>query len=285
MYRKQVRRRRAVLVALVVACLMLISISISEAESGPLHSIQSGLGSIFNPIQDGASRALKPARDMVNWFSETFDARGENDQLKTENAQLKQKVLDMQTAAAKAGYAKELDTLVADSGLQGFERVDATVTGRNFSAWYGVMKIDVGTSDGVSKNDAVVTQDGLIGRVQSASGGDSEVQLITDNTNGVTASVVGRSAEGLVQAIIGSPGELDLGLIQGDEDKIKDGDELVTAGFNSAGLESRYPAGIPIGEVNETIPAQEEQRATIHIKAFADLDSIDQVTVLTGAGA
>ena len=83
MYRKQVRRRRAVLVALVVACLMLISISISEAQSGPLHSIQNGLGSVFNPIQDGASRVLKPARDMVNWFDETFNARGENDKLKT----------------------------------------------------------------------------------------------------------------------------------------------------------------------------------------------------------
>ena len=40
MYRKQVRRRRAILVVLVVACLMLISISISEAEDGPLHSVQ-----------------------------------------------------------------------------------------------------------------------------------------------------------------------------------------------------------------------------------------------------
>jgi rod shape-determining protein MreC len=285
MYRKQVRRRRAVLVALVVACLMLISISISEAQSGPLHSIQNGLGSVFNPIQDGASRVLKPARDMVNWFDETFNARGENDKLKTENAELNQQVLDMQKAAEEAGYAKQLDELVADSSLDAYKRVDATVIGRNFSVWYSVIRIDVGSSDGVTKNDSVVTDDGLVGRVQSVTGGYSVVKLITDSLNPVTASVVGINAEGLVEAIVGSPGELDLGTIQGDEDKIQNGDKLVTAGFNSGDLKSLYPAGIPIGEVDETIPAEQEKRATVHIKPFADLAYLDQVTVLTGDGA
>ena len=89
MYRKQVRRRRAVLVLLVVACLMLISISISEAESGPLHSIQRGVASVLGPIEEGADRALKPVRDMVNWFDETFEARGENDELQDEVAELR----------------------------------------------------------------------------------------------------------------------------------------------------------------------------------------------------
>ena len=44
MYRKQVRRRRAVLVALIVVSLVLLSSHFSEAESGPLHTIQRGVG-------------------------------------------------------------------------------------------------------------------------------------------------------------------------------------------------------------------------------------------------
>ena len=66
MYRKQVRRRRAVLVALVVVCLMLISLSISEADDGPLHSIQNRMSAVLNPIGEGASRALKPG-DTDEW--------------------------------------------------------------------------------------------------------------------------------------------------------------------------------------------------------------------------
>ena len=79
MYRRQVRRRRATLVLLVVACLVLISSHFSEGEDGPLHSAQAGVGSILAPLEEGASRALKPFRDLVNWFDETFDARGENE--------------------------------------------------------------------------------------------------------------------------------------------------------------------------------------------------------------
>jgi rod shape-determining protein MreC len=76
MYRKQVRRRRAVLVLLVIVSLVLLSSHFSEGSSGPLHGIQRGLATILAPIEEGADRALKPARDLVNWFDETFEARG-----------------------------------------------------------------------------------------------------------------------------------------------------------------------------------------------------------------
>src|SRR5680860_946271 len=94
MYRRQVRRRRATLVLLVVACLVLISTHFSEGEDGPLHSAQNGVGSVLAPLQEGANRALKPARDLVNWFDETWDARGENEQLLEENRELREKLTE-----------------------------------------------------------------------------------------------------------------------------------------------------------------------------------------------
>ena len=90
MYRKQVRRRRAVLVGLIVLSLILLSSHFSEADSGPLHSIQRGVATIFSPVGEVAERALKPVRDLVNWFDETFDARGENEDLRAEVAQLRE---------------------------------------------------------------------------------------------------------------------------------------------------------------------------------------------------
>jgi cell shape-determining protein MreC len=98
MYRKQVRRRRAVLVALIVLSLVLLSSHFSEAESGPLHTIQRGVATVFAPVGELAERALKPARDLVNWFDETFDARGENADLEQEVAELRAAV----TAAEEA---------------------------------------------------------------------------------------------------------------------------------------------------------------------------------------
>ena len=105
MYRKQVRRRRAILVVLVVACLMLISISISEADDGPLHSVQTGVSTVLSPVGEGAGRALKPARDLIDWFDETWQARGENEDLRDQVAELRAELLEPQDAAEKAGYA------------------------------------------------------------------------------------------------------------------------------------------------------------------------------------
>ena len=77
MYRKQVRRRRAVLLLLVAASLTLLSLYYRESNAGPLHGAEKVVSTIFSPFQNGADRALKPVRDLVNWFHETFDARGD----------------------------------------------------------------------------------------------------------------------------------------------------------------------------------------------------------------
>lgn len=284
MYRKQVRRRRAILVTLVVACLMLISISISEAESGPLKSIQNGLSSIFNPVQEGADRALKPFRDMVGWFDETFEARGENDELRSQVAELQQEKLDLLDASEDAGELKALERLVAVDGLEGYEPVDAGISGRGFSVWYSTIVIDSGSSDGISKDDPVVTEDGLVGNVTEVTGSSAKIKLITQGSSGVTARVAGKGPQGLIEPIIGAPGELNLTLIQGNKE-IEDGDELVTAGFESGEISSKFPPGIPIGEVSEAIPAEQQQRQQVRVEPFADLADLDGVTVLTGASA
>ena len=97
------------------------------------------------------------------------------------------------------------------------------------------------------------------------------MSLITDSRNAVTARVVGSGPEGLVEPVVGAPGKLNFGLIQGDKE-VKDGDRLVTAGFSTeGGLASRYPADIPIGQVVETIPAQEQQKEQVSVEPFAEL--------------
>src|ERR687891_1277574 len=98
MYRKQVRRRRAVLVLLVIASLVLLSTHFSESSEGPLHTIQRGVAAVLGPIEEGADRALKPGRDLIGWFDETFDARGENEALEAELQDLRERLAAAESA-------------------------------------------------------------------------------------------------------------------------------------------------------------------------------------------
>jgi rod shape-determining protein MreC len=261
---------------------MLISISIGEAKSGPLYSVQRGISSVLNPIADGADRALKPGRDLVNWFDETFDARGQNEELEDRVADLEEENMALRDAVAEAGDEKDLEKLLAEPAVAGYDAVEASLIGRSFTAWYSAMTIDVGSSDGVAKDDAVVTAEGLVGRVSEVTGGTATVDLITNDGNAVTARVTGDGPMGSIVPIIGAPGKLDFTLIQGDKE-VEDGDKLVTAGFSAEeDLAARYPADIPIGEVSEAIPAEQQQRQQVTVEPFADLSDLASVTVLTG---
>lgn len=285
MYRKQVRRRRAILVALVVVCLMLISVAISEAEDGPLHSIQNGLSSLLSPIGEGADRALKPARDLVDWFDETWEARGENEDLRAQVAELRAQLLRRERAYARAGYEKEVERLIsAADPLAGFDPVAAPVIGRSFSIWYGSVTIGRGSDDGIAGDDPVITDDGLAGRVVALRGGTATVQLITDGDSAVTGRVVGRGPVGLLTPVVGSPGRLEFSLIQGDKE-VSEGDELVTAGFATPdGLSSLFPGGIPIGEVTESSISPSGEVEGVRVEPYVNFADLDRVTVLTDGG-
>lgn len=283
MYRRQVRRRRTVLVTLVVACLVLISSHFSEGEGGPLHSAQNGVGSVLAPLEEGADRALKPVRDLVNWFDETFDARGENEQLRAENQELRAELTATDRRLSEGIERGRIAEITSEPELEAYESVDARVIGRSPSTWTQTLAIDKGESAGLKVDDSVVTGDGLVGRISSLTGGSARVTLITDQESSVTAKVLKGGPLGVVGAEIGDPDDLILELISGEQ-TVKPGSELVTAGFadESGNLRSRYPPGIPIGKASRSDAGEQELNQQVHIKPFAEMDDIEFVSVLTG---
>src|SRR4051794_21903303 len=108
MYDRQVRRRRIVLVVFVVASLLLLTAYFGESAGGGLHAVQRGALQVLGPIQEGASRALKPFRDLFGWVGDTVDAKHERDQLKKQNIQLQRQVVDLQAQAAENTKLKGL---------------------------------------------------------------------------------------------------------------------------------------------------------------------------------
>jgi rod shape-determining protein MreC len=284
MYRKQVRRRRAVLVMLVVLCLALISTHFSEGESGPLHTLQNGVGAALGPVEDVANRALKPVRDLVGWFDETFEARSENDELREQVQELRQELADSEGAIEQNRELRRITRLTDDGDLASFEPRAANVVGRSPSTWNQVLRIDIGRRDGVGTDDAVVNGDGLVGRVSSTSAGSARVTLLTDQRSAVTARVQGGGPNGIVGAEVGDPTDLIFELIA-DDREVKRGARLVTAGFTDGPLSSRFPPGIPIGEVKEVNPGEQDLRQRVHVEPYADLTDLTVVSVLTGGSS
>jgi rod shape-determining protein MreC len=280
-YRKQVRRRRAVLVTLVIASLILLSLSFSEADSGPIHSVQRGLASVFGPIEEGAGRALKPARDLVNWFDETFEARGENERLQSELTETREQALAAEAALAENEELKDALEFRDTGGIVGYEQVTGRVIARSPTVWYSQVTLDAGSSDGVRRDDPVATGDGLVGRVSDVTSGTSQVTMITDHRSAVSARILPDGPLGVIKPEVGDPDDLLLDFIQEDRE-VSRGQELVTAGSAASELESLFPAGIPVGEVTEAEIGEQEAYQRVQVKPFADLRDFEFAQILTG---
>jgi rod shape-determining protein MreC len=276
-YRKQVRRRRAVLALLVLSSFALLTATYGQQSGG----LQRGVSAVFGPLQEGADRALKPARDLVNWFDETFAARGDNKRLQSEVEQLRTRVAAGDTALSENTQLRKLLGLRAGGKLPlGFTPVTGRVIARSPTVWYSTVTIDHGTSAGVHVNDPVINGDGLVGRVTSVTGGTAQVTLITDHTSAVSAKVLPDGPEGIVEPEAGDPSTLLLDFINSDK-RIHHGQLVVTAGWSSGSISSAYPYGLRIGRVTQTTSSGQQTAERIRVRAFADLRGTDYVQVLT----
>lgn len=283
MYRKQVRRRRAVLLLLVIASLTLLSLYLREATGGPMHRIQRGVATVLGPLQEATDRALKPAQDSINWFHETFEARGDRAKLEDEVADLRDQLAAAQTAAGQKAELTKLNGLTG-GGLvpPGNEAVTARVIGRSPTVWYSTVTIDKGSSSGVRVDDPVVAADGLAGKVSATTRGTAEVTLITDPNSSVTGRVQPGGATGVIEPTVGDPGKLQLNFVQRGED-INENQSVVTAGYTSSTLDSLFPAGIPIGEVTDASLEEQQAYQRVDVRPYADLRDMEFVQALVGS--
>ncbi len=117
MYDKHVRRRRVALALLVVVSLTLLTLYFGESSSSPLHSVQRGVVTVLSPIQEGASRALKPVRDLFGWFGDTARAKKERDQLKAQRDELLEQVVGYQVAMEENRELRGILSLDESNGL------------------------------------------------------------------------------------------------------------------------------------------------------------------------
>jgi rod shape-determining protein MreC len=278
-YRKQVRRRRAVLTLLVIGSFLLLTITYGQSSGG----VQRGVSTVFSPLQTVADRALKPARDLIGWFDKTFDARGENSRLKGELVDARRQAVAGQEALQENAQLRKLVSLDRGPALaeSAYEPVTARVIARSPTVWNSTVTVDVGSGDGVRVDDPVIDGDGLVGLVASTQGGSSQVTLITDHASAVSAKVVPGGVQGVTRPDVGDPEDLILDFIDSTKD-VHGGQAVVTSGWRAQGLASLFPPGLPIGEVTSASIVEQEASQQVHLRPYADIANLDLVQVLTG---
>jgi rod shape-determining protein MreC len=279
MYDSKTVRRRRVVLGLLVACSLILLTASFGGDGGAVGSVQRGFSEVLNPVQEGASRALKPVRDLFGWFGDTLSAKGELADVTAERDRLRKEVLRYQDAQTENELLRRQLNLNRSLGLDEFGPVGARVFAQSSTVWYATVKIDKGSSDGLRDGMPVIDENGLVGTVSQTTRSAAVVTLITDHTSGVSGRTIQGRVPGIVQPTsAGNPGALQFNLTGAG--KISAGDRVVTRGTIDARYPSLFPEGLPIGTVTAVDdPGSDTQE--VRVRPFADLRKLDNVQILT----
>lgn len=266
------RRPRVIFAVLIAIAVTLVVIDLRDSSTGNDEGgIRGFANRFFGPVESAFSTIVSPVRDVIS----SVGSWGSKDQrisdLEAENARLRG---ELSTTDFDRSRLAEWDKLLRLAGIGQYRIVPAKVIAvgpaQGF-AW--TVTLDAGSRDGVKADQAVVTGDGLVGRVLAVGPSTSTVLLVVDAT-----STVGGRAESSLQigfvSGLGKPNELSFQL-RDPFANIKAGDRLVTFGVKGG----VYPAGIPIGTVT-SVKGTPGQTLFASVDPFVEPTALDLVGVV-----
>jgi rod shape-determining protein MreC len=209
-----------------------------------------------------------------NLWHNYFYLRG----VRAENRELKQQIeqlrLEQVRLSGDAAQARRLQVLFGFKEQFVSKTIAAQVIGSGGSEQSRIVYIDKGESDGVKTDMAVITVNGIVGKVLKIFRSTSQVLLIDDQSSGVGAILEKSRLQGIVR---GTPaGEVVLEKIMTDE-SVQPGEAVLTSGGDRI-----FPKGLPVGVVTHVA---NENRAdlflNIRVRPAANLNKLEEVLVVT----
>jgi rod shape-determining protein MreC len=271
-------RRRVVVGALIFLSLALVTVYFRESDDGFLHSAQSTGSSVLRPFEVAADRIASPFQDAASWFGGLLDAKSDNKKLRKEVDELRAQAILNQSALRENAQLKQLlRYLDSPRYPKDYRPVAARVIARAPGQFSQQIVVSAGKNNGISKHDAVVTAEGLVGEVTKVASNVAQVTLLTDDSSAVSALDIGTNAAGIAQA--GMSGSLTVDRVTKDQ-VVKRGDVLVTAGWRSGDLSSLYPRGIPLCLVTQVGQSDTDLYKQIQCSPFVDFSTLEAVIVL-----
>ncbi|WP_436854059.1 rod shape-determining protein MreC [Staphylococcus caeli] len=252
-----------VILCAIIVFIALIGVSLRSQSQSPVEqyvgdSVAFGQKAISYPVQfvTGSINNLFSSDDAKE-SSKVKQLEAENERLEAENKK----------------YKKELDI----QDISKFEPISSTVLSRNPDQWMNTLVINQGSKDGIKNNMAVMTSEGLVGRISKVNQFSSQVDLISTNTRSNRLSVNiqhdGKNVFGLIDHYDAKNEELVITDIN-NKDSIKKGDKVVTSG-----LADQLPSSIYIGEVSKVENDEYGLSKEVRVKTAANLADLQHVYV------
>jgi rod shape-determining protein MreC len=155
-----------------------------------------------------------------------------------------------------------------------YKTVAAQAIGSSGSDQSRVFYLDKGSADGLDRDMAVITADGIVGKVREVFPHSAQVLAINDQTSGAGVILETTRIRGILRG--NAAGQPQIVGILADQ-RIQPGEKVLTAGGDLI-----FPRGLPVGVVEKVVRDPERDSfIDVIVKPAAHLDRIDEVLVIT----
>ena len=263
-------RNVTLLVALVFAQLLGLAVQVKRSnENQSTRLIRLWTVSAITPIEKGIAWVQGGTGNLWRNYVYLRGVRQENRDLKYEIEHLRLEQVRLQQDAAQA---HRLQALLDFKEKYVAKTVAAQVIGSSGSEQSRSIFIDKGETAGIAKDMAVITADGVIGKVLRAYRSTSQVLLINDQSSGVGAILDNTRLQGVLRGTAG--GEVILEKVMADN-QVQPGEKVLTSGGDQI-----FPKGMPVGFVTKVSPGA-ELFLNIRVRPAANLSKLEEVLVIT----
>lgn len=225
----------------------------------------------FTPIEKVFVSTGRFFRNGWHDYADLRGARKQNIELQEEVARLQMEQVRLRQ---DADQARRLQALLDFKEKFITKTVAAQVIATSGTEQSRLITIDKGSKAGLKTDMAVITPDGIVGKVKDVFGSSAQVLLINDHDSGAGVILEHSRLQGIVK---GTPlGELQINDIMSDE-KVEAGEHVITSGGDRI-----YPKGFSVGTVIAATPDRDNDPfLAIKIKPAADLNRLEEVLVIT----
>ena len=207
--------------------------------------------------------------EKMAFFQNLISAYHENIELKKQNTSLQMESLRYQDALLEN---IRLRKLMGFRQRVQFEMIPAIVTGHGASLFSSTIVLDVGENQGVASNLAVVTADGLVGKIVTASPNHSTAHILLDRNFRVSAKIQRTRLKGIVRWERDSQCTMD-GIARRAD--VQRGDVVITSGYSDL-----FPPGLKIGVVSGGILQPNSLFKHVTIQPTVDFSTLEEVFIL-----
>ena len=267
-------RNVSILVAVLFAQILGLAVQVKRAGA-------SGEGQDTRLIRVWTVRAVTPFEKSLVWMQSSasglwhnyFYLRG----VRAENRELKQQIEQMRIEQVRlsedAEQARRLQLLLDFREKFISKTVAAQVVGTSGSEQSRSVYIDKGRADGVKPDQAVITANGIVGKVLHVyDDHTANVLLVNDQTSGVGVILEKSRLQGILRGT--ANGELAVEKIMSDE-TVQPGERVLTSGGDQI-----FPKGLEVGTVSKVAPGK-DSFLDIRLRPAANLSRLEEILVVT----